>query len=87
MFNSSTSLLAGRTTQQLQADLAAAQQAYIDLSSGNKGMSYSYSQGDGSKGVTYTAASLPQLAALIRQLQQQLGIVQHARRPARFRFR
>jgi len=86
MFHPQTSLLAGRPIQKLQADLAAAQQAYIDLSTGAKGVSYSYAQGDGSKSVTYTAANLPALQALIRQLQQQLGLVRHARRPARFRF-
>lgn len=81
------SLLAGRSTVQLQADLAAAQQAYIDLSTGNKGESYSYSQGDGSKSVTYTRANLAQLVALIRDLQAQLGIIARARRPVRFNFR
>jgi hypothetical protein len=86
MFNPQTSLLAGRSVQQLQADLAKAQQAYIDLTAGDKGVAFSYAQGDGSKGVTYTAANLPALQALIRQLQQQLGIVPQARRPARFRF-
>ena len=86
MFNPQTSLLAGRSTQQLQTDLVNAQQAYINLSSGAQGVSYSYAQGDGSKSVTYTAANLPALQALIRQLQQQLGLVRHARRPARFRF-
>lgn len=86
MFDPSTSLLAGRDTAQLQADLAAAQQAYIDLSTGQKGESYSYTQGDGSKAVTYTRANLAQLAALIRTLQMQLGIVCRGRRPARFVF-
>lgn len=87
MFDPSTSLLAGRSTAQLQADLAAAQQAYIDLSTGAKGESFSYAQGDGSRSVTYTRANLPALAALIRLLQQQLGIVRQGRRPARFSFR
>jgi hypothetical protein len=86
MFNPNTSLLAGLSAAQLQADLAAAQQAYIDLSTGAKGESYSYTQGDGSKAVTYTRANLQALTALIRMLQQQLGVVKHARRPLRFRF-
>ena len=86
MFNPSTSLLAGISTTALQTALANAQQAYIDLSTGAKGESFSYTQGDGSKAVTYTKANLPALAALIRQLQQQLGIIHHARRPVRFRF-
>ncbi len=86
MFDPATSLLAGRSTAQLRADLAAAQQAYLDLSTGAKGESFSYTQGDGSKSVTYTRANLAQLSALIQMLQQQLGIVTVARRPVRFRF-
>lgn len=83
MFNPSTSLLAGRSTAQLQADLAAAQQAYINISNGAKGESYSYSQGDGAKSVTYNRANLGDLTALIRMLQQQLGIIRRSRRPIR----
>ena len=81
MFDPSTSLLAGRSTTALQADLDAAQQAYIDLSTGAKGESYSYTQGDGSKSVTFTRANIAQLVALIRTLQMQLGIITHGRRP------
>jgi hypothetical protein len=86
-FDPSSSLLAGRDTTQLQADLATAQQAYIDLSTGAKGQSYSYTQGDGAKAVTYTTANLAQLAALIQTLQAQLGIVTRPRRPIRPSFR
>lgn len=86
VFNRSTSLLAGMPTATLQASLAAAQQAYIELSSGTKGESYSYTQGDGARAVTYTKTNIPQLIALIRCLQLQLGIVSQGRRPIRFRF-
>jgi hypothetical protein len=86
-FDPSSSLLAGRDIATLQADLAAAQQAYVDLSTGAKGESYSYTQGDGSKSVTYTRGNLQQLAALIQMLQAQLGIVQRPRRPIRFFYR
>ncbi|MDE1901509.1 MAG: phage head-tail adapter protein [Alphaproteobacteria bacterium] len=86
-YNPQTSILAGRDTATLQADLATAQQAYIDLTTGKKGENYSYTQGDGSKAVTYTRANLAQLVALIRQLQAQLGIVSRGRRPIRFMFR
>lgn len=86
-FNPATSLLAGRPTAQLQQDLQNAQQAYIDLSTGAKGESYSYTQGDGTKSVTYTRANLPQLAALIQLLQQQLGVVCRTRQPMRPIFR
>ena len=87
MYNPTTSILAGRSTAQLQADLAAAQQAYIDLTTGAKGVSFSYTQGDGAKSVTYTPANLPSLVALIKQLQAQLGIVTRPRRPVRFWYR
>jgi hypothetical protein len=80
------SILAGMSSAALQTALANAQQAYIDLSTGAKGESYSYSQGDGNKSVTYTRANLSQLSALIRQLQAQLGIITQSRRPIRFRF-
>ncbi len=85
-FNPNTSLLAGMSTATLQAALANAQQAYIDLSTGAKGENYSYTQGDGAKSVTFTRANLAQLAALIRTLQLQLGVVCRGRRPAQFLF-
>lgn len=85
-FDPSSSLLAGMPTAALQRSLAEAQQAYIDLSSGAKGTSYSYTQGDGARAVTYTQTNISQLVVLIRSLQQQLGIISRARRPMRFRF-
>lgn len=84
--NQNTSLFAGMSTDKLRAALAEAQQAYLDLSSGAKGASYSYTQGDGSKSVTYTQTNIAQLAALIRQLQAQLGLIGRTRRPVRFRM-
>lgn len=86
-WNTSTSILAGRSPAQLQADLAQLQQAYIDLSSGAKGESYSYTQGDGAKSVTYTRANLSQLVAAIREIQAQLGIITQSRRPIRPLYR
>ena len=82
----SVGLLYGFSQAALQTALANAQQAYLDLTTGVKGESFSYTQGDGSKSVTYSKANLPELAALIRQLQQQLGVIGRARRPMRFRF-
>jgi hypothetical protein len=86
-YNPATSIFAGMTTQQLQAALASAQRAYLDLSTGGKVVTAAYTQGDGSRSVTYTAASLPNLVALIKQLQAQLGIVCHGRRPIRPMYR
>lgn len=87
MFDPRSSILAGRSTAQLQQDLAQLQQAYIDLSSGTKGETYSYTQGDGAKSITYTRANLPQLIAAIKLIQAQLGIVTQPRRPVRFIYR
>lgn len=82
-----TGILSGMTNDQLQQALTNAQQAYIALATGSKGESFSYSQGEGSRSVTYTRANLAQLSALIRQLQQQLGLICRTRRPVGFYFR
>lgn len=86
-YDTSSSLLAGMSTQAMQTALANAQNAYLALSTGSKGETFSYTQGDGSKSVTYTRANLPALANLIQMLQSQLGIVCRARRPMRAAFR
>jgi hypothetical protein len=86
-YNPSTSIFAGMSPAQLQTALANAQQAYLDLSTGNKVQVATYSQGDGSKSVTYTRTDLGALVALIKQLQAQLGIIHRGRRPIQFRYR
>lgn len=87
MFNRKTSLLAGAMTDdQLRDALAKAQQAYIDLAAGSRGVSFSYSQGDGTRSVSYQQSTLSDLLALIQLLQAQLGIIARPRRPVRFRF-
>ncbi|HCI7411181.1 TPA: phage head-tail adapter protein [Klebsiella pneumoniae subsp. pneumoniae Kp001] len=87
MFNRNTSLLAGSMTdEQLRDALRKAQQAYIDLTTGSRGVSFSYSQGDGTRSVSYQQSSLADLLALIQLLQAQLGIVARPRKPVRFRF-
>ncbi|EMX2782993.1 phage head-tail adapter protein, partial [Klebsiella variicola] len=74
MFNRKTSLLAGSMTdEQLRDALQKAQQAYIDLTTGSRGVSFSYSQGDGTRSVSYQQSSLADLLALIQLLQAQLG--------------
>ena len=67
----------------LRARLAQMQQDYLDLSSGRKVVSAAYTQGDGSKSVTFTKATLGQMAMMIRQMQAQLGIINTPRRPLR----
>lgn len=86
-YNPNTSIFAGMSTAALQTALANAQQAYLDLSSGAKVATATYNQGDGTKSVTYTQASISNLVALIKQLQAQLGIISRGRRPVQFRFR
>ncbi|UKS45613.1 gpW family protein [Klebsiella michiganensis] len=79
-----TTLLTGMSTEQLQAALSQAQQAYIDLSTGAKGISFSYTQGDGTRTVTYQQTSLGDLLALIQTIQAMLGVSR--RRPIRVRY-
>ncbi len=87
MFNPKTSLLAGAMTrEQLKDALMKAQQAYIALASGQRGVSFSYTQGDGTRSVSYQQSSMADLMALIQLLQAQLGIVARPRKPVRFRF-
>ncbi|KTT24253.1 phage head-tail adapter protein [Pseudomonas oryzihabitans] len=80
-------LFAGMPREQLQKMLTRAQQDYADISSGAKVESASYTQGDGTRSVTYTRTNLAQLVNLIQMLQQQLGIVARPRRPLRPVFR
>lgn len=87
MFTPDSTVLAGLTTPQLQAALASAQQAYIDLMTGKQVVTASYTQGDGAKTVSFKQTDAAQLTAFIRLLQAQLGIVCSPRRPARFNFR
>ncbi|CAI1576723.1 gpW [Serratia proteamaculans] len=87
MFNPNSSLLAGAMTRdQLQAALTSAQQAYLELSTGTKGVSFSYTQGDGTRSVSYQQTDIGQLMALIQLLQAQLGIVSRPRRALGFRY-
>ncbi|EOV4146706.1 gpW family head-tail joining protein [Yersinia enterocolitica] len=87
MFNANTSLLAGAMSRaQLEEALNRAQQAYIELSSGVKGVSFSYAQGDGTRSVTYQQTDIGTLMGLIQLLQAQLGIVKRPRRAIRFRY-
>lgn len=87
MFDATTSIFAGMSQDALHKALADAQAALIALQTGTKGVSFSYTQGDGAKSVTYQQADIGALTALIRQLQQQLGIIARARRRIGFVYR
>jgi hypothetical protein len=85
-YDPSRSLLAGMDTTVLRQNLAQMQQDYLDLSAGRKVQSASYAQGDGAKSVTYTQATIGQLAMAIRQIQVQLGIIDSPRGAIGVRF-
>lgn len=79
--------LAGMTPDQLRVALAAAQNAYTEMMTGQKGVSFSYTQGDGTRSVTFKPTSLENLNQFIRQIQQELGICVCPRgRYQRFRY-
>ena len=82
-----SSLLAGMPRESLQISLTNAQKAYIQLSTGGKVENATYTQGDGSKSITYTRANIAQLANVIMMLQKQLGIDVRPRQPLRFEFK
>lgn len=85
-YNPAASLLAGMDDAVLRQQLRQMQQDYLDLSAGKKLQSASYTQGDGSKSVSYTPATIGQLAMAIRQLQAQLGIISSPRRALSVQF-
>ncbi len=79
-FDPSKSIFAGMDEETLRANLTKAQQALLDLKTGSKGETFSYTQGDGSKTVTYTRTNVQDLVMLIRELQACLGDICSPRR-------
>jgi hypothetical protein len=79
-------LLAGMSRAQLQAMLTQAQTALVELQLGKKGVSFSYTQGDGTRSVSYQPTSVADVTSLIMQLQQALGMPGSRRRAVRFRY-
>jgi hypothetical protein len=86
-FNPRLSIFAGMSPAALLTALQNAQQAYLDLTTGAKVEVAAYTQGDGSKSVTYTRANIGALTTTILELQAQLGMRRHGRRPMRMVFR
>lgn len=74
LFNPKSSALAGMSREQLQQHLTELQNAYLALQSGQQVASVSYTQGDGSRSVSYRAADAGQLLQTIRLVQAQLGM-------------
>jgi hypothetical protein len=79
MFDAATSDLAGIPVATLQQWLLEAQTALHQLSVGSKAETVGYTQGDSSKSVTYTRATLATLQAHITALKRQLGIPSRSR--------
>ena len=79
------SILEGVSVTVLQQQLAALQQAYIDLSLGGKVETVAYAQGDGNKAVTYTRANISNLTQAIITVQTAIdcatGVRRNRRRP------
>jgi hypothetical protein len=74
--------LIGVSDETLQVWLTAAQTAIQDLTTGGKIQTAAYTQGNGSKSVTYTRADLPALYRRVQALASALGLVDR-RRPMR----
>jgi hypothetical protein len=77
------SLLAGMDTATLQAALTSAQTALLALQTGQQTASVSLGSGPVTRALTYRATNTATLAALIMELQRQLGIVKRPRRMIR----
>lgn len=85
-FDPTDSIIAGMSQAQLQANLTAAQAAYTSLMLGEKAVTVSIAQGDGSRTVSFVPAQMGNLVAYIRLMQAGLGINCMGRRPVRFNF-
>lgn len=82
-----TSILDGLDVATLQARLTEMQLAYLDLTSGAKAQTVSYSQADGGRSVSYTMANLADLTAAILTVQTQIDQLQGGTAPPRRRPR
>ena len=86
MTDMTSGILAGMTEGELRAALASAQKALIDVQTGGKPVSVAYTQGNGSRSITYAPTDATKLTALIQTIQRQLGIGSR-RRAVGFLFR
>lgn len=77
-------LTGDETTGELKAILQSATSRMRDIASGDKGISFSYTQGDGTRSVTYQATDTAALRALIAEVNAKLGT--RTRRALGFRY-
>ena len=80
MFDPNRSLWAGMDTATLQNLLNQAQLARAALMSGQQTASISLASGEVTRTLVYRATNIGALAAMIQELQAQLGIVHNPRR-------
>lgn len=79
------SVLDGMDLATLQGQLTAMQTALLALQTGSLTVSVSYSQGDGSRSVTYSQANIGSLTQAILSVQQQIDILNGVAGPRRRR--
>lgn len=79
------SVLDGLDLATLQGQLTAMQTALLALQTGSLTVSVSYSQGDGSRSVTYSQANIGSLTQAILNVQQQIDILNGVAGPRRRR--
>lgn len=79
------SVLDGLDLATLQGQLTAMQTALLALQTGSLTVSVSYSQGDGSRSVTYSQANIGSLTQAILNVQQQIDILNGVPGPRRRR--
>jgi hypothetical protein len=79
------SVLDGMDLATLQGQLTAMQTALLALQTGSLTVSVSYSQGDGSRSVTYSQANIGSLTQAILNVQQQIDILNGVAGPRRRR--
>ncbi|AIN15189.1 gpW family head-tail joining protein [Yersinia pseudotuberculosis] len=72
------------TVSELKAILKSATSRMRDIAFGDKGISFSYAQGDGTRSVTYQTANIEDLRALIAEVNAKLG--KRTRSALRFRY-
>jgi len=85
-FNQADSVFAGMSQPQLQHALNEAQRALIKLQIGERAVTVTYSQGEGTRHVQYKSTNPGALVQLINELKACLGLAPVARRGFRVSF-
>jgi hypothetical protein len=85
-FDVSQTWLAGLTQPQLLQLQSSLLQAMIALTSGAKVATASYTQGDGSKSVTYQLTDQASVTQTLMLVNRALGLPSQSRRPMRIRY-